>query len=743
MDAACAAAALVGLVFNCATAFKACNDLRGKYKNVDQTLQSIATEVSTLQLCLGQLQHLMQRDPAGLSSRWNVEPMLPQTFHTAIESFRKMILDLLRELEKINGRRSSSSEILPMRRSKFKFLWNEATMQDLLSQIRAHQQSLQFLLHILQMASISEIREGIRENRDLLRKLEISTRKLTPSHSKQSKRKSDTMGQGVSSISVDEDSDENAVGTEDEESSYSGEPPAKRRSLSPEEGGFGTTPLSPARTRSGVIFQPTISAEKAPDRNIKGPASLKQSDSSRYATQDSRNGIPFQPPLDHPSRTPAKRKSTRRSYRNSSGLGNSSSPILTERRLSGRSIPTESLIETVEADDYTPRRKHTEIGVLSPNNSIPRSRSTRSPSSTPSWWRFEILSPPSTPTRNSKTADTSQFSTRRRRHRGGSVKGDSNTNPLHEHHELPKLKTMESKNPHPKASITLEHSKSQKNTATPQHLPSAPYHTPYIESDTKNIFESESMDDIPYAMQREESSTQVPSSYSEGKPKSKVPPTLSTQKFEDKSATSINGEKSTVNPAPHRPISEKKIATDADARKHRIPPGYSLKNWDPTEEPILLLGSVFDASSLGKWIHDWTLYHHGPNTPISNLSSDLQHLVTTLFSKIKRGEDGMPHIRGANNRELIEDFIESGERLTHRLRKLLKACEEPMLKARRLEKEGQSAQRLGKSAGVEFVNTIFGEEQQLETTERFMAAIRLWNLRFDANCEEVLQMPKS
>lgn len=43
-------------------------------------------------------------------------------------------------------------------------------------------------------------------------------------------------------------------------------------------------------------------------------------------------------------------------------------------------------------------------------------------------------------------------------------------------------------------------------------------------------------------------------------------------------------------------------ATEADATKHRIPKGYSLKNWDPTEEPILLLGSVFDANSLGKWI---------------------------------------------------------------------------------------------------------------------------------------------
>ena len=151
MDAACAASALVGLVFSCATAFKTCNDLRGKYKNADQTLQYISTEVSTLQLCLGQLQHLMQRDPVALSSRWDVEPMLPQTFETAIESFRTMLSALLRELEKITGRKSSRSDIVLLRSSKVKLLWNEAVMQDLLTRIRAHQQSLQFLLHVLQM----------------------------------------------------------------------------------------------------------------------------------------------------------------------------------------------------------------------------------------------------------------------------------------------------------------------------------------------------------------------------------------------------------------------------------------------------------------------------------------------------------------------------------------------------------------------------------------------------------------
>ena len=85
---------------------------------------------------------------------------------------------------------------------------------------------------------------------------------------------------------------------------------------------------------------------------------------------------------------------------------------------------------------------------------------------------------------------------------------------------------------------------------------------------------------------------------------------------------------------------------------------------------------------------------------------------------------------------MVEDFIESGERLTDKLKKLLKACETPMLKAGK--KHGKDSTQLGKNAGTEFVDSIFGRDRQLESTEKFMASIRLWNLRFDANCEDIL-----
>lgn len=179
-------------------------------------------------------------------------------------------------------------------------------------------------------------------------------------------------------------------------------------------------------------------------------------------------------------------------------------------------------------------------------------------------------------------------------------------------------------------------------------------------------------------------------------------------------------------------------ATEADALRHRLPPGYSLKNWDPTEEPILLLGSVFDANSLGKWIYDWTVYHHGPATPLADMAGELWLLLIQLAGKIKRSEECIDRIRSQENREMVDDFIESGERLTNKLKKLLKACENPMLKAGMKRAKGS---QLGKNAGTEFVDSIFGRERELDSTEKFMSSVRLWNLRFDANCEDVLRRP--
>ncbi|PNS18441.1 hypothetical protein CAC42_6258 [Sphaceloma murrayae] len=186
------------------------------------------------------------------------------------------------------------------------------------------------------------------------------------------------------------------------------------------------------------------------------------------------------------------------------------------------------------------------------------------------------------------------------------------------------------------------------------------------------------------------------------------------------------------------PLGPTRAANDADARRAGIPAGFSLKHWDPTEEPILLLGSVFDANSLGKWIYDWTVATHGAGAPITEIAGDLWLLLIDLAGKIKRAEGRVGRVRNTEDKELIDDFLESGERLWQRFSKLLKVCETYMLKAAKKEKSSKKVV-VGKNSGVEFVRCIFGRDKEMEKTEKVMTGIRLWSMRFDANCDEILR----
>jgi hypothetical protein len=87
-----------------------------------------------------------------------------------------------------------------------------------------------------------------------------------------------------------------------------------------------------------------------------------------------------------------------------------------------------------------------------------------------------------------------------------------------------------------------------------------------------------------------------------------------------------------VSQSPSRILQSWDFGTSADkstiARKHRVPDGYSLKHWHPDEQPILLLGSVFDPNSIGLWIYDWTVFIYGPETPKSDIADELWLLLT-------------------------------------------------------------------------------------------------------------------
>jgi hypothetical protein len=197
----------------------------------------------------------------------------------------------------------------------------------------------------------------------------------------------------------------------------------------------------------------------------------------------------------------------------------------------------------------------------------------------------------------------------------------------------------------------------------------------------------------------------------------------------------------TVRPGASNPLRAKqpapREATKEDLLRHGIPKGYSTKNWDTNEQPILLLGSVFDANHLGKWIYDWTVYKEGgAQTPIADVAGDLWLLLIAFSGKHRRAEDIVGRIRKPEDRELLQDFVSAGERLMHKLHALLKKCEAPMLRSAKKRQTG-----LGPDAGVEFVNTLFGRDRELADTEKFMQSMRIYIQRFDANCPAILDQP--
>ena len=191
---------------------------------------------------------------------------------------------------------------------------------------------------------------------------------------------------------------------------------------------------------------------------------------------------------------------------------------------------------------------------------------------------------------------------------------------------------------------------------------------------------------------------------------------------------------SATRPKPTKPVRPPREATAADALRYKIPAGYCLKNWDPSEAPVLLLGSVFDANSLGKWVYDWTVYHHKAHSPLAEVAGELWLLLIRFAGKRKRAEECLPRIRGRDNRDMIKDFLESGDRIWAKLKHLLKSCEEFMWYAAKKEGKGKV---MGERSGIEFVKSIFGRDRELERTEKLMTNVRLWIMRFDANCDEL------
>ncbi|KAF2476874.1 kinase-like protein [Lindgomyces ingoldianus] len=191
------------------------------------------------------------------------------------------------------------------------------------------------------------------------------------------------------------------------------------------------------------------------------------------------------------------------------------------------------------------------------------------------------------------------------------------------------------------------------------------------------------------------------------------------------------------------------------ARKWGIPDGPSIGLWDPEERPFTVLEGTLDSGSMGKWIYDWTLYHHGPNTPLAAMAGKLWISLTKLAYMMEVGEDWMFRLRTAKdhdrtqaipsqaNQDVIGKFLASGQKLWIRLAKLLDACEEYMWLAPKEVNHGTLWSDIGKKPGCDFVDALFSRDHKLEKTEELMMDMHIWSMRFDSRCGDILRQMES
>lgn len=160
-------------------------------------------------------------------------------------------------------------------------------------------------------------------------------------------------------------------------------------------------------------------------------------------------------------------------------------------------------------------------------------------------------------------------------------------------------------------------------------------------------------------------------------------------------------------------------ATDEDANNLKTPEGYCLTHWDPTEEPFVVVGPVFDADSLGKWIYQWTVDMYDARSPMAEVSAEFWLLIIQLNGYIKIIKELWRTIPTRKDKANAESLIDSEVKKMNEVQSMLNACKQPMMRAQ--EYDGG----LGKNSGFELVQTLFGRDGNMGDTERFVQGVRL------------------
>ncbi|KAH3963561.1 hypothetical protein HBH70_216430 [Parastagonospora nodorum] len=144
-------------------------EIRNAWKRAPMTVDTLCSQLKLTAASLSQIQSLLLGDSDVLRNK----PDLVDTFDTTLTSCLVLSTSLDKYMLKIkNGALQSSRMTWKV---KFKTLWNENEVKELLGHLHTQQGGISVLVNLLQMDSISDIRRLVQQHERLLRNIAANT----------------------------------------------------------------------------------------------------------------------------------------------------------------------------------------------------------------------------------------------------------------------------------------------------------------------------------------------------------------------------------------------------------------------------------------------------------------------------------------------------------------------------------------------------------------------------------------
>ncbi|CAI7677272.1 unnamed protein product [Penicillium pancosmium] len=205
MDPLSISASVAGLTASCLQTAKALRDLKDKFDNANLTISAICTETTLISASMSHIQSCILKDPDAVSDKLQSHPSLESTLDQALTGCYVVFDVLESEISKLTESEVLQTSVDLKFTAKLRYMWSESTMKELLGQMRGLQTALGFIMQLLGVGTITELKQLMDQNTAILNEVAQHTSRISASANKASRAPRSIYDMSFKTLSISED----------------------------------------------------------------------------------------------------------------------------------------------------------------------------------------------------------------------------------------------------------------------------------------------------------------------------------------------------------------------------------------------------------------------------------------------------------------------------------------------------------------------------------------------------------